>query len=487
MTDPGRSDLYAQIVEGSADTYLVVDASGTIGFANRSVRSIVGYAPDEVVGRNIVDFLHPDELEVVLQAFNEVGAEWGTRPGEGSPTRLRIRQRDGSWLPVSARAQMSGEVDLASLPGFTGVADPSGVILQVRVAGTEAGLRKSLAALAASAPLAVVFAELASSIAYEVPHSADVALAWNEPAADTDTDTDTDEEAAGASSAPSGSFTAVRSCLADSVLDRSGFSRAILRPEVPLEQTIVIDAAALPASVRTVLEAADVTTLWLHHLAVGDQLACIVIARTIPGPPWTTHDLALERASSVIGLALEQQRTAQLLRFAAQNDNLTGLANRASFFRAIEQILDAPEEGGFAVVYLDLDGFKPVNDTWGHPAGDAILRDVAARLRVACRPTDVIARLGGDEFAVLCPGVAHADAAAMIGQRIIDVMEPVFELEVDRAAVTASVGASVGVVFVGAGDATLTTDMLIDLADTELYAVKHAGGRAVRVHAVPAR
>jgi diguanylate cyclase (GGDEF)-like protein len=378
------------------------------------------------------------------------------------------------------RAQMSGEVDLAALSGFGGPSGPGGadgaggaggVILQIRVAGTEAGLRKSLAALAASEPLAVVFAELASSIAYEVPHNADVALAWNEPVADHD------DAAAGSATC----FSAVRSCASPSPLERSGFTNSILIPDVALEHTVVIEVTDLPEPVRTVLAEASITTLWLHHIGVGEQLACIVVARTIPGPPWTTHDLALERASSVIGLALEQQRTEQLLRFAAQNDNLTGLANRATFFRAIAQILDAPDAGGFAVVYLDLDGFKPVNDTWGHPAGDAILREVAARLRIACRPTDVIARLGGDEFAVVCPGVGHADAANAIGQRIIDVMAPAFELRLETTIATASVGASVGVVYVPSGGSTLTSDELIDIADTELYAVKHAGGGAVRV------
>ena len=386
-------ELYRGIVERSVDAYLLVDQAGEHPASRaRRWRPSPGTPPTSSAGRNIVEFLHPDELEVALGAFEEVGEEWGTRPGEGSISRLRIRRRDDTWLPIVVGAQLSGEVALEDDPAF------EGVVLRVRVAGAEDGLTRCLQALAASDPLDVVFAALASAISYELPDVLEVAIAhtWD-----------------------GRRFGSMTSSITESAMIRSGYLDD-LDPALGDRDELAIDlieVASLRPPVRSVLDAAGVQALWLRPVMLASEAACLVVARTLPGSPWLTHQMVISRARSVVELALERQRTYQLLEYAAHNDHLTGLANRASFFDQLGAALQRDAMSGFSVVYLDLDGFKPINDTWGHPAGDAILREVAVRLQEACRPGDVIARLGGDEFAVVCPGVVDADATASIGLR----------------------------------------------------------------------
>ncbi|HYD10621.1 MAG TPA: EAL domain-containing protein, partial [Acidimicrobiales bacterium] len=159
----------------------------------------------------------------------------------------------------------------------------------------------------------------------------------------------------------------------------------------------------------------------------------------------------------------DQRELEDRLRHRAEHDALTGLANRAALADALEARLDAGEQP--AVVLLDLDGFKGLNDSLGHVAGDQLLRVVANRLRAAVRPTDVVARLGGDEFAVVVDG-GHQDA--------FDVATRITERLDEQVAVLGRVvrcRASVGVTTIGS-----SADELIRNADLAMYEAK-AGGR----------
>jgi len=161
----------------------------------------------------------------------------------------------------------------------------------------------------------------------------------------------------------------------------------------------------------------------------------------------------------------EQGRLRQL----AQRDGLTGLVNRAGFEEHLERCLDDGEGDGLALLYIDLDHFKPVNDEFGHPVGDRVLQDFAARLREAVRPTDVSARLGGDEFAVVLKGVRDLANANRVADKIVAAARAPFEVD----GKTLHIGASVGVAF-GIQPGTGWRD-LVSHADTLLYEAKKAG------------
>ena len=160
----------------------------------------------------------------------------------------------------------------------------------------------------------------------------------------------------------------------------------------------------------------------------------------------------------------------------AMHDALTDLPNRTLFRRRME---DAAQSGTpFAVLMVDLDRFKAVNDTHGHGAGDAVLQAVAARLRGSIRRTDTLARLGGDEFGVLLPGLDAAAASRMAAALIARVQE-----ECDVGGFAVQVGASVGIALHGGSGAALALDDLVRAADRALYGAKSAGRNTVCVSA----
>ncbi|OJU10699.1 MAG: hypothetical protein BGN86_00900 [Caulobacterales bacterium 68-7] len=162
------------------------------------------------------------------------------------------------------------------------------------------------------------------------------------------------------------------------------------------------------------------------------------------------------------------------IRFLAHNDSLTRLANRASFNERLEHEFQRHRRKGdrFAVLCLDLDRFKQVNDVFGHAAGDAVLQAAGERITAVLGSSDVLARLGGDEFAIIHTGDAKVETLARLGRDIVSAMQT----EVDFGGRSAAVGVSVGIaVFPDDG---ATPDTLLSCADAALYKAK-ADGRNV--------
>jgi len=127
----------------------------------------------------------------------------------------------------------------------------------------------------------------------------------------------------------------------------------------------------------------------------------------------------------------------------ARHDALTGLINRPTFHAALEQALRERDDGELALLFIDLDRFKPVNDAYGHARGDELLQHVAQRLRGCVREGDVLARLGGDEFAVLQPAAGQPEAASALSRRITTALRAPFELQGQRVHIGCSIGVAV--------------------------------------------
>ncbi|WP_198289169.1 putative bifunctional diguanylate cyclase/phosphodiesterase [Methyloversatilis thermotolerans] len=168
----------------------------------------------------------------------------------------------------------------------------------------------------------------------------------------------------------------------------------------------------------------------------------------------------------------ERQLAAQRLAWLAHNDTLTGLVNRARFRSSLSALLDTDpaQLPGFAIVCFDLDGFKKVNDTLGHAAGDGYLQEFGARLRACARRTDVVGRLGGDEFAMLIPGARGEEEVAAQLDRLVRVLSAPFNLAGKALVMRTSMG-----VALSPRDGR-DVDGLLGCADLALYAAKHQGG-----------
>jgi diguanylate cyclase (GGDEF)-like protein/hemerythrin-like metal-binding protein/PAS domain S-box-containing protein len=175
---------------------------------------------------------------------------------------------------------------------------------------------------------------------------------------------------------------------------------------------------------------------------------------------------------AVVNDITEKVRNEAWLNYLAFSDGLTGLANRTLFLDRLRQSLLASRRtgDGFALLACDLDGFKSINDTYGHEAGDQVLRVAAEMLRSCCREVDTAARIGGDEFALILPGVSDSNDATLVANRLIVALGQPIAVDGDSC----SVGASVGIALCPRDGQTIET--LVRAADAAMYASKASGG-----------
>jgi diguanylate cyclase (GGDEF)-like protein len=171
----------------------------------------------------------------------------------------------------------------------------------------------------------------------------------------------------------------------------------------------------------------------------------------------------------------EQRRTEEKISHMAHYDALTDLPNRILFYEKMSEFLiGAPQGRSFAVFSLDLDHFKSINDTLGHPIGDKLLQTVAARMRGCIRAADVVARLGGDEFAILQLAPDHPEDATLLATRLIEAVSAPYLLDGHQVVVGTSIG-----IAIAPADGT-APDQLMKSADLALYRCKADGGNAYR-------
>jgi diguanylate cyclase (GGDEF)-like protein len=184
---------------------------------------------------------------------------------------------------------------------------------------------------------------------------------------------------------------------------------------------------------------------------------------------------SLERS---IRYAIERKRTEVQLAHMALHDHLTGLPNRSLFDDRLEHALQRRRDGqrGVAVLFIDVDGFKRINDSLGHSAGDAALREAAVRIRSAVRPHDTVARLGGDEFTVLCEDL-DGDGALSIGGRIVEALARPLAIDDSDVVLRASVGVAV------ARREDMRPEELLRRSDDAMYQAKARGGGRPQLYA----
>lgn len=167
----------------------------------------------------------------------------------------------------------------------------------------------------------------------------------------------------------------------------------------------------------------------------------------------------------------EQRKEKQQLENLAHRDALTDLHNRTFFERRLPEDMARAnlEETSLALLYIDLDGFKPVNDHHGHETGDAVLCEVALRLRKGLRQNDMVCRIGGDEFAVILPGVSSRDDARTIAEQMIKRLSQPYKIKGE----VQNLGASIGVAFLNKD--THDSHDLVRKADAAMYRAKQSG------------
>jgi diguanylate cyclase (GGDEF)-like protein len=187
----------------------------------------------------------------------------------------------------------------------------------------------------------------------------------------------------------------------------------------------------------------------------------------------TGHDELSDLEREMNNMISSLQENQHEITYQAYHDTLTGLPNRLLFFDRLEQAIAQAKRVGqkTALLFIDLDRFKPINDTLGHAAGDLLLKSVAERLTGCVRDSDTVSRLGGDEFTVILTNIKEEAHAAKVSQKIIETLSMPFQLEGNEVFITPSIGISL---FPSDGE---TTEQLVVHADTAMYQAKGQGNQ----------
>jgi len=248
---------------------------------------------------------------------------------------------------------------------------------------------------------------------------------------------------------------------------------------VPSSMSLVLREGSGPEQSDRLLRRRGLRDAVMAALSVEGRILGSVIVGRGPGAPHAFDEedrRLLEALAPQVGVTVEKLRLDERLNHQAFHDSLTGLANRSLFVDRVVHALDrrvAAARLRAAILFIDLDDFKVVNDSLGHPSGDLLLRAVTERLRRVVRPFDTVARLGGDEFAVLIEDLAGPEEAVAVAERFLEELGATFDLEGNAV----SIGASVGIAM--ADTPSMTCDDLLREADVAMYRAKERGKATV--------
>lgn len=434
-----------ELIEQGIEAVAVFDQDLQIVYLNQALADLLGYAIADVEGANVLDFVHEEDL--ARAGANIEGMTDGADPPAGL---LRLRRADGTWGEYELSPL---RLDLPEPPAGPGpctavsirdhaLIDAHWAFLAALASGDEfhqcvEGLAHGLSDLV-DGPLGISYEhETGRRFAGPLPPR----LAGIVPREGSDVG--------------------------------KGYGTADTTPGTPW-------ALALETGLATWCLAVNLPEPFRSEaLALGLAVA-VAVPVLDPGQPapgllvqWppsevmgeiVTHALS-GRPQQAVAIALERRHAMQQLEDLVRRDPLTGLANRVHFFERLGELDGTGMPYG--VCYVDLDRFKPVNDTFGHLVGDDILVACARRLKGASRSEDLVARLGGDEFALLCVGVG-ADVLAAIAARLVQALSK----PVRVGGRMFDVGASVGAALSAPGTAP---DLVVAAADAALYEAKRGG------------
>ncbi|MCC5952400.1 MAG: diguanylate cyclase [Acidimicrobiia bacterium] len=437
--------LLLRLLDDAPACVILVEEDLTIRWVNAPAAELFGYAVPDSIGTNILDYLDPEwDPEALASIATALGGE-GRRP----PMVFRVVRSDGSKVLMEVTANVQ-------------TADPvlRGIVAYVRPWDERFLIDEALDAMAASEPLDTTLALLVRIAESDTLDAAASILHGGSG--------DTYEGAVSSHGLPP--------ILCGPVAGDDGSLCHAWASLLAGTESEVYHLADLPRVLAEAATAAGFRSCWIWKSERRDtgRASATVIAwrREERLDADQTRCKALARLARLAGLVVERAESEASMAHAATHDSLTSLANRGEFYRALEAALAAntaaPSPVG--VLYIDLDGFKPVNDTYGHAAGDRVLVEVARRMTDALPPRTLAARLGGDEFAVLCPGMDRRSLNE-VAQQVLGVVSRPIHL---RNAETVSVGASIGLAATSTG--SLSADQLVEAADRALYEAKEAGG-----------
>jgi diguanylate cyclase (GGDEF)-like protein/PAS domain S-box-containing protein len=410
---------------------LMEDEGANVLECDDAFTEMFGYSAEELIGKSVLDQIHPEDQGRAVEGWLSVLA---TRRAQ--QTRLRRRRKDGTWIWVDT-----------TLHNFLNQPDRNYVLVEIIDASAEMEAQEALQEreellrrLTDAMPVGLLHLDTDGQVLYSNARLLDIVQG-------------------SAATSPSGA-----------------------------------EPAAVP-STRELLGTLTAEGIAAFDAALGEVLAQgidrdVEVDLVLRSGAFRRANMSLRallRQSGEVSGAIicvlditDSARARQELERRATFDALTRCHNRSSILGALQQELEREDSSVTGVIYVDLDKFKPVNDTLGHAAGDELLTLVAERLRIASRGNDDVGRLGGDEFLVLLREIPQPDMAMRVAKRICESLHAPFEL----SSKTVELGASIGVACASAG--SVTAEELVRSSDDAMYRCKEQG-RGAPVLAPPDR
>ena len=392
----------------------VRDTGATYVSVDAALLRILGWGAEDLVGHRTLEFIHPEDHDAGIAAWMCMLET----PGANPPVRLRHRRRDGSWIWMEVTnhnlLDSAGHGEIVS--DMVDISEEMGALEALRAR------EQLLGQLTDTVPVGLLHLDLEGRLLFTNRRLHDI------------------------TGAPEGS--SMWDHLADAV------------PE---------DRPKVEAALRAAREGDD-SDVEVRLLRAGTNIRhCRLSIRSLRDDDGMVTGLT--GCVEDVTLAVRNRKE---LEARATIDPLTACLNRGATLALLQELLEdagsAPPSKGTAVIFVDLDGFKPINDELGHAAGDDLLVRVARRLRSSVRSGDVVGRFGGDEFVVVCPDVASEPDALQVARSI---SSRAFGSGVGLPGTAREVRASFGVAWTSRGLAEAAD--LIRQADTAMYHSKHAG------------
>jgi len=434
--------LYPKLIHLLLDPVFVVDESGQIVFISEACEQLLGYTADEMTGTPILNYIHPGDLEATLEVARQVVSGQSHTHFEN-----RYLRKDGGVVHIQWSARWSAEdrLRIAVARDMTALrrADQTrNALYRISEAAHSAGTLRTLCdgvhdvirELFPGDDFYLAFFDSASEILSVPDWSSDEADGWME----------------------------------QPIEDGSALANVISEGQPLLAARNLHQQGPglknLPASGQS-------DWLGVPLITRESTMGAVVIEGKSDNTHYRDADRELlQFVATQVATVVERKKAEQELNFRAHHDPLTGLTNRALFYDRLETALRSASrnQGHLALLYLDLNEFKRINDSWGHEAGDEVLREVARRLKHGTRQSDTIGRMGGDEFTVLLTDIP--DSSPVVEAAVSKIRDILGE-PINFAGQAFRISSGIGVaLYPEDGE---TAQQLLIKADANMYLNKH--------------
>jgi len=449
---------FRALILNISDTVSLVDSEGRLIMTTGDMAPRLGYPAEFWRDRSTFDLAHPDDLPVIVDGLAAALAN----PGVEISGQVRARHAEGHWEHV----EVTG-VNLLDDPEVSGIVVTTRNITQMKQAQQLAvGQSRALELIARGASIGETLDAIRAMVEEHGDGATTVVFFF-----------DGDQMVLRSGTLPGALRESMSRRALASFLDE--FGRGILTRQPVFVSDVATDALTAPMADQ--LAAAGIRSMWsvpVTDSSTGGVVGTFLTLLDHHRPP-TPHDREMiDAAARLVAIALERVETEARLAHQASHDSLTGLPNRTLLLDRLEQAVHRANRSGqpVAVMFLDVDRFKVVNDSLGHSVGDQLLVAFAERLRSAVRSEDTVARFGGDEFVVLCEEPGDEAAGRLLGERIIAAMDAAFRLaDGSEVYLTISIGLAIS------AEHHRPAETLLRDADAAMYRAKERGRRRLVV------